>query len=63
MGGSLNHEFLAVSSAGEDSILVCSKYEKHQRESRLSVKENFVIFYRKCFLKEFQRVDKIKILF
>ena len=26
MGGSLNHEFLAVSSAGEDSILVCSKY-------------------------------------
>jgi hypothetical protein len=26
MGGSLNHEFLAVSTVGEDSILVCPKY-------------------------------------
>jgi prolyl-tRNA synthetase len=25
MGGSLNHEFLAVSAVGEDTILICSK--------------------------------------
>ncbi len=26
MGGSVNHEFLAISDVGEDSILICSKY-------------------------------------
>jgi prolyl-tRNA synthetase len=26
MGGSLNHEFLAVTNVGEDTVLICSKY-------------------------------------
>lgn len=26
MGGSLNHEFLAVSAVGEDTLLVCPQY-------------------------------------
>lgn len=27
MGGSINHEYLAVSTVGEDTIQICSKYE------------------------------------
>lgn len=26
MGGSLNHEFLAVSPVGEDTLLICTEY-------------------------------------
>jgi hypothetical protein len=53
MGGSLNHEFLAVSVVGEDSILVCSKYEKSGGESRLSVKEKFSLSFIDTIIEDY----------
>ncbi|UJR23397.1 hypothetical protein I4U23_026405 [Adineta vaga] len=55
MGGSLNHEFLAVSSVGEDSILTCSKcnrgYLKNKSQCEHSEKiEQRAIELGHCFL-------------